>query len=279
MDFKKISKTISYWLRHRPDEGGLILDDFGWTPINELLQSLKTSDLEISLNDLSNLNNQGDKKRWIIDLVNLRIKAAHGHSVSIKLEINPVTPEVKIYHGTSVENLWSILKDGILSKSRQYVHLSDSFEMAKVIGSRHGKPILFEIDSSSLIKDGWEFYRTEQNVWLTNDIPASYISLPPFHFHLKQERIDYFLRQLRIEVRKGHKLFEELNDLIFFADYGPREEVYFKNKMTNHIHCVHFTFGATDNIFPATTTYNDQHHWIYACLFFEQDDWFCFKLD
>ncbi|WOI21946.1 RNA 2'-phosphotransferase [Nonlabens ulvanivorans] len=279
MNYKKISKLISYWLRHKPEEVGLVLDSYGWACLSDLLEVLESNGIELTINDLLDLNSKTEKIRWEIDIKKNRVKATHGHSISIKNELLSTIPEVEIYHGTSIENYRGIVKEGIRSKSRQYVHLTDSIEMAKKIGSRHGKPILFEIDAISLIKDGWSFYRTEQNVWLTTDIPVSYVSLPPFDFNLNQERIDYFSRQLRLEVKKGHKLFNEINDLIFFTDYAPREEVYFINKKTDQIHCVHFTFGATNDHFPSTTSYESTDDWLMNCLLFEQDDWFLFRLD
>ena len=39
----KISKTISYALRHRPDEFGLKLDVEGWVPINDLTKAASSN--------------------------------------------------------------------------------------------------------------------------------------------------------------------------------------------------------------------------------------------
>ncbi len=43
MDLKKVSKYLSFILRHQPDSIGLELSDGGWTSIDELIgQNKKT---------------------------------------------------------------------------------------------------------------------------------------------------------------------------------------------------------------------------------------------
>ena len=38
---KKISKSLSYWLRHRPENIGIELDKNGWTSIDTLIEMPK----------------------------------------------------------------------------------------------------------------------------------------------------------------------------------------------------------------------------------------------
>lgn len=276
MDTLKISKLISYWLRHSPNDASLVMDEYGWVSISQLISAIYEKGFQLTIKHLVNLNESTDKRRWVIDESKDKIRASHGHSVTIKQELNSQIPTTKLFHGTSLDSLWSILDKGIQSRTRQYVHLSDSFELAKKVGSRHGKPILFEIDTKALVRNDWRFFKTEENVWLTSDIPAYYLGLPPFDFNLNQDRIDYYLRQLKIEIQKDHKLFNELDSLLFFADYLPSDDVYFKNKISNQIHRIHFTYGATNGVFPSTTTYNNSKDWAEKCLVFEQNDWFQF---
>ena len=37
---REISKTLSYWLRHRPDQANLTLDAAGWAGIDLVLRGL-----------------------------------------------------------------------------------------------------------------------------------------------------------------------------------------------------------------------------------------------
>ena len=49
----------------------------------------------------------------------------------------------------------SIDAQGLISKTRQYVYLSSDMDTARNVGSRHGKPVIYEVDCSSMISDGF----------------------------------------------------------------------------------------------------------------------------
>lgn len=59
--------------------------------------------------------------------------------------------------------------------SRQYVHLSSDIEMAKQVGSRHGKYLIYKVYADKMHNDGYKFYLSKNNVWLTDFIPNKYI--------------------------------------------------------------------------------------------------------
>ena len=172
---KRISKLISYWLRHHPEDAGLIIDDFGWASIDQLLEALDSRNLSLSLPELLRLTNGFDKVRWEIDEAGNRIRATHGHSFPVLLEDKARTPPETLYHGTAVNNIPGIMEHGLMPMSRQFVHLSETIEVALSVGARHGKPVLIEVNTGRLINEGWKFYHTSDNVWLTSAIPAGYL--------------------------------------------------------------------------------------------------------
>lgn len=172
---KQTSKLISYWLRHHPEDAGLIVDDFGWTSIDQLLKALDSRNLSISLPDLLQLTNSFDKVRWEIDEAGGRIRATHGHSFPVLLEDKVRMPPETLYHGTTVKNIPAIAEQGLMPMSRQFVHLSETIEVALSVGARHGKPVWIEVNAGRLANDGWKFYQTSDNVWLTSAIPAEYL--------------------------------------------------------------------------------------------------------
>ncbi len=59
--------------------------------------------------------------------------------------------------------------------SRQHVHLSSDVETAKNVGSRRGKPIILTVQSGAMHKKNYEFFLSENEVWLTNLVPAEFI--------------------------------------------------------------------------------------------------------
>ena len=63
----------------------------------------------------------------------------------------------------------------ILKKmKRHHVHLSPDQHTAKAVGSRHGSPVVIPIDAKKMAEDGHMFYKTDNNVWLTDFVDPKY---------------------------------------------------------------------------------------------------------
>ena len=63
---------------------------------------------------------------------------------------------------------------------RLYVHLTDDKKVAYSVGKRYSKrkePIILNIDSAAMYADGIKFYLSENDVWLTDNVPTKYISI------------------------------------------------------------------------------------------------------
>lgn len=171
--FNKISKYLSYILRHKPESIGLQLDSHGWIEINELIS--KTSKFNLTKELLIKITDKDSKKRFIIQ--DNKIRANQGHSIIVDLDLKNISPPIRLYHGTAIRFLDSIMNKGIRSQSRQYVHISDDINIAKNVGKRHGKVVILQIDSRKMYEDGYIFLLSENMVWLTNYIPVKYISI------------------------------------------------------------------------------------------------------
>ena len=103
------------------------------------------------------------------------IRASQGHSIKVELDLQQVIPPDILYHGTATDYLESILKSGLQKQARQHVHLSKDYETAKAVGSRHGKPVIFQVDAKTMHEAGFEFFISANNVWLTNEVPAMFL--------------------------------------------------------------------------------------------------------
>jgi putative RNA 2'-phosphotransferase len=80
-----------------------------------------------------------------------------------------------LYHGTVAEFLEDIKKEGLQKMSRQHVHLSKDRETAIKVGGRRGVPQILTVRSGDMYRDGFKFYLSENNVWLTDEVPSKYI--------------------------------------------------------------------------------------------------------
>lgn len=174
---KKTSKFLSYVLRHHPELIGLSLDENGWANVDELITKSKRDPHEgIFFEELNEIVETNDKKRFIFNEDKTRIRANQGHSIDINLALIPQKPPQFLYHGTAQSNIDSILENGIEKRNRQHVHLSEDKETATKVGMRHGKPIILTINTEKMFNDGIEFYLSENNVWLTDFVDIQYIS-------------------------------------------------------------------------------------------------------
>lgn len=179
MNYLKFSKEVSYALRHAPWEYELELDENGFVPIEQLLNSLNSLNeygREIKKEDLEYIIENSDKKR--LEIIGDKIRALYGHSVPIKIEKTIATPPDVLYHGTAKRFIDSIMKEGLLPMNRQYVHLSVDTDMATLVGQRRDEnPVILEIDAKSAVNDGIKFYIGNDKVWLCDEMPSKYIKV------------------------------------------------------------------------------------------------------
>ncbi|MFT2010201.1 RNA 2'-phosphotransferase [Pontibacter sp. 13R65] len=172
---KKLSKFLSLVLRHQPETINLMLDDGGWADIGELIATSKTKGIELDTDKLHYLVENNDKKRFSISVDSTKIRANQGHSIQVNLGLVAQEPPEHLFHGTATQNIDSIRAKGIVKGSRHHVHLSADQETVRKVGMRYGTPIVLRVDSEQMHKNGIEFYKSENGVWLTEHVAAEYI--------------------------------------------------------------------------------------------------------
>lgn len=170
----KISKFLSYVLRHKPESIGLTLNDNGWASVAEILKNRK---LRFSLEELKFVVENNEKNRFTLNEDFSLIKANQGHSVEIKLEFQKIVPPEILYHGTTQHFLASIQEKGLEKRQRHHVHLSIDIKTASNVGKRHGKLIILAIDSKKMHEDGYQFYLSDNNIYLVDEVPAKYLTV------------------------------------------------------------------------------------------------------
>lgn len=170
----KKSKFLSWVLRHKPEEVGLKLDPCGWANVEELLEAMRF-DPEI----LREVVETNDKKRFSFNEDGTRIRANQGHSIMVDLGLEPVGPPPILYHGTAEKNIHNIMMrcEGLQKRGRQYVHLSEDQETAIKVGQRHGKVVVLTIRACHMVEHGFQFFLSENGVWLTDHVPSEYIDM------------------------------------------------------------------------------------------------------
>ena len=170
---KKLNgKYLSMILRHRPEEASISLDEFGWADVDALLKGLKR---DADINDLIEIVNTDNKNRFSFSEDMKKIRANQGHSINVSVQMSRLTPPDELFHGTAEKSVDSIMREGIRKMGRLYVHLSKDIDTAFNVGKRHGRPVIFRIDTGKMHEDGFVFYLSDNGVWLTDNVPVRYL--------------------------------------------------------------------------------------------------------
>jgi putative RNA 2'-phosphotransferase len=172
MDVVRVSKRLSYVLRHHPESVGLTLDAAGWADVQPLLAALRLSRAE-----LDHVVATNDKRRFAFDDTGTRIRASQGHSRPVELGYRPQQPPDVLFHGTVERFLPAILAEGLRPGRRHAVHLSPDVATARVVGARRGRPVVLRVDAAAMATDGHLFARSDNGVWLVDAVPARHLAV------------------------------------------------------------------------------------------------------
>ncbi|RMI12495.1 MAG: RNA 2'-phosphotransferase [Calditrichaeota bacterium] len=174
----RLSKFLSYVLRHHPGKIGLTPDKGGWVEVDALLEGCRKHGVVISREELEEIVKTNDKQRFSFDADGQRIRANQGHSIPVDLDYPPVPPPEFLYHGTSRRYLDSIRRSGLQKMQRHHVHLSPDRQTALKVGQRHGQVVILTVKAKEMYADGFEFYLSSNGVWLVEEVPPQYLNFP-----------------------------------------------------------------------------------------------------
>ena len=173
------SKFISLILRHQPEVIGITLDEHGWADVNELIAGVsKTHPLDREI--LEEIVRTDAKQRYSFSEDGTKIRANQGHSIPVDVELKEQEPPEVLYHGTGEKYVSSIDREGLIPKTRLYVHLSKDTETARNVGRRHGRPVIYLVQAGQMHRDGYAFFLSENGVWLTKSVPPRYLTKVEF---------------------------------------------------------------------------------------------------
>lgn len=176
MNLNSISKYISLILRHKPETIGITLDEHGWADVEALIAGIeRTSGHGFNRELLEEIVRTDEKQRYSFNEDKTLIRANQGHSIAVDVELDEALPPTELWHGTGEKYAASIDLQGLMPKSRLYVHLSADRDTALKVGRRHGKPVLYIVKAGDMAKDGYRFYLSRNGVWLTREVPVDYL--------------------------------------------------------------------------------------------------------
>jgi putative RNA 2'-phosphotransferase len=171
----KLSKFLSFVLRHKPESIGVVLDANGWIEIDQLVEGCQAHGKALSREIVETIVATNAKQRFAISEDGRRVRANQGHSIEIDLAYHPAPPPETLFHGTISASLPAIRSSGLNKMDRHHVHLSPDVATARTVGMRRGKPVVLQIATGRMHREGHLFYLSANGVWLTEHVPPEYI--------------------------------------------------------------------------------------------------------
>lgn len=163
----KDSHDLSYLLRH---DKTYAFETGGWRSVENLVR-----EQGFTFEQLCDLVANDDKGRFEFNEDKTMIRALYGHSVQVDMDYSCCTPPEILYHGTSMNADVSILDNGLIPRSRNYVHLTNDNDAALETGSRHGAPVTIRVKALEMFNAGYEFYNPTKGIWLVREVPKKFI--------------------------------------------------------------------------------------------------------
>lgn len=171
----RLSRYLSFVLRHRPDAIGVTLDAAGWVEVDALLSACAAHGRSLTRDELEQVVARDDKRRYALSDDGLRIRASQGHSVAVDLGYEPRTPPEILYHGTTERFLEAIRREGLRRGERHHVHLSTDEATARRVGARRGAPVVLRVRAGEMATAGAVFFLSANGIWLTEGVGAEFV--------------------------------------------------------------------------------------------------------
>ncbi|KAF9499556.1 hypothetical protein BDN71DRAFT_1441687 [Pleurotus eryngii] len=171
----RLSKTVSWLLRHGAASEGLCMRPDGYVNVADLLANSRLKELTLEM--LKDLVDKDAKSRYHLmsdDDQVWWIRANQGHSIKeVKLDLQPVLaisdiPTGVAVHGTSLRAWKQIAEQGLSKMSRNHIHLAQGLADEGVVsGMRKSSEILILIDVEKALGDGIKFFLSANGIVLT----------------------------------------------------------------------------------------------------------------
>ncbi|XP_032454903.1 tRNA 2'-phosphotransferase 1 [Nasonia vitripennis] len=162
---KRISKKLSYLLRHAAVKKGFNIRPDGFIPVQEILKETPGC----TVKDIERVVANNDKQRFTLSSFDnvLMIKANQGHTISQVDSLNLKlldSVDFDIVHGTYHSCYEKIRHQGLSRMKRNHIHFAKGLNF--INGLRRNAELFIFINYPKAKGDGLKFYKSENNVIL-----------------------------------------------------------------------------------------------------------------
>ena len=171
-DNTKLSKTMTYLLRHAAIKEKVDMDDQGYVTIKDLLEWLFKNGFKTKEKDIKEIVAKDNKNRFT--LKDKKIRANQGHSIKLKMIMKDFKQENShVVHATYLKNESGIRKNGLKSMSRNHVHMIN-------IDSKTDKFHMIRQDTNLYVfVNDVKLKESENGVILADNVHPKYLTLVP----------------------------------------------------------------------------------------------------
>ncbi|HEY1236393.1 MAG TPA: RNA 2'-phosphotransferase [Candidatus Binatia bacterium] len=172
---ERISRFLTYILRHRPQDYPLVFDERGFVDWRDIVQLVQERYYDVTEEQIRAVVVDSEKNRF--QLEGEKVRATYGHSFPVDLEQQRAEPPETLYYGTARDLAQSMLRNGLKPRDRQYVHLSISAQEAEAVARRHDpSPAVIVVHARAAHEGGTRFYRSGP-LFLTENVPPRFLSV------------------------------------------------------------------------------------------------------
>jgi putative RNA 2'-phosphotransferase len=172
---ERISRFLSFLLRHQPREYPLSFDRRGFVSWDDLVYLAQERFPDVTEEEIRRVVEDADKQRF--ELNGGKVRATYGHSFAVDLGPEAAEPPAELYLGAARDLAQSALQGGLKPRDRRYIHLSASLDEARAVGERRDPaPTIIVVDAATAHAEGIRFFRSGP-LFLAENVPAKYLSL------------------------------------------------------------------------------------------------------
>eukprot|EP00762_Andalucia_godoyi_P005582 ANDGO_00551.mRNA.1 Putative tRNA 2'-phosphotransferase len=177
-DLTRISKTMSYLLRHGATKEGLAIADDGFMHVDDLLSHRNLKSLQVTRVILEHVVASDSKGRYEFDASRDRIRATQGHSIQLDgiekdyVLLTQETIPAIVVHGTYSHLLPAISQEGLKRFSRMFIHFATGIhgDVSVKSGMRNNVDVYIYVDTHGAMRDGIQFFLSSNGVVLSSGV-------------------------------------------------------------------------------------------------------------
>lgn len=169
-DDVRLSKTMAFLLRHRPDRGNLCPDSEGWVGLVELVDAVsRLVHREVRVDVIQDIATNGRGFELRGSMIRARARRGGGRRA-------PAHPDI-LFHATTADRVDEVLeKGGLFAGNRPLVFSGDEVGAWRTAHRFRGEPRLLVIDASRAKRGGVNFSRSRRSgLFLAEKVPLAHV--------------------------------------------------------------------------------------------------------